>query len=437
MRKLIVGENDLKSLFPEVARQASGWDPSLILPGSNKKLEWKCSRGHIWTAQPYERTGRDKTGCPYCSNKKVLAGFNDLLTRYPDFAKEADGWDPTEVMPGNNKKYSWRCAFGHTWSVSPNSRTNSGNGCPYCGNKRVWSGFNDLQTKYPSIAGEAHGWDPKKVIFSTKKKLNWLCPKGHSFKAAVGQRTGRDKTGCPYCSNSKVLAGFNDLQTIYPEIAAEAYDWDPSTVLPKSNKKRDWICPLGHIYTSAPVDRNRPQKGGCPYCAGKKVLVGFNDLNSLFPEIAREANGWDASQVTKFSDKKLSWICSEGHTWKAIVGNRTRNGTGCPECSITGFNPGNEAWFYLLERPGEQQFGITNFIDDRLKHHSKFGWHVVEILGPRDGKEIQKAEAFLKKWLRKEIGLVPGTTENWQISKLDVQSISELKKLSGLQTEAF
>lgn len=330
MRKLIVGENDLKSLFPEVAKQANGWDPSLILPGSNKKLEWKCSRGHIWIAQPWERTGKNKTGCPYCSNKRVLPGFNDLLTRYPEIAIEADGWDPTMVMPGSSKKHSWRCKLGHTWSVSPNSRTNNENGCPYCSNKQVWEGFNDLQTRYPLIAREADNWDPKKVIFSTKKKFNWLCPRGHSFKASVGERTGTHKTGCPYCSNNKVLTGFNDLQTIHPEIAAEAHNWDPSTVLPGSTKQRDWVCPLGHIYTSPVAGRTGSRKRGCTYCAGKKVLVGFNDLNTFFPEIAQEADGWDPSQVAKSSDKKLSWICSEGHTWKAVVGNRTRNGTGCP-----------------------------------------------------------------------------------------------------------
>ena len=140
MRKLVVGENDLMSLHPKVSWQAHGWDPSLILPGSNKKLEWKCSKEHLWEATPWDRTGRDKTGCPYCSNKKVNPGFNDLRTRYLKIAKDAFGWDPTTVMPGTMKKLGWRCDKGHTWEVSPNTRTNNDNGCPYCSNKRVWVG---------------------------------------------------------------------------------------------------------------------------------------------------------------------------------------------------------------------------------------------------------------------------------------------------------
>lgn len=437
MQKLIVGKNDLKTRYPEVAKQATGWDPSTVLPGSNKKLTWKCSLGHIWQAQPWERTGKNKTGCPICANKKVLAGFNDLKIRYPSIADEAFGWDPETVMPGSSKVLCWRCKENHTWRASPNSRTNNGNGCPFCGNKKVWPGFNDLGTKFPTIAIEADGWDPEKVIYSTKKKMAWLCPKGHSYTASVVERTGSHKTGCPYCSNKQVLAGYNDLATSHPEIAAEAYKWDATTLTAGSLKRKKWICALGHIYDSDVVSRTGPRKSGCSYCAGKKVWVGYNDLRTNYPEIARQAYGWEPSEVTKYSDKIMTWICSEGHQWRASIGNRTRNKTGCPQCAVTGFNPGKPAWFYLLERPGEQQLGITNFIKDRMKYHANFGWSKVEITGPHDGVEVQKVEALLKKWLRNEVGIIPGTTENWQTIDLEIRSLAELKRLSGISTNIF
>ena len=294
-----------------------------------------------------------------------------------------------------------------------------------------------MKTKFPEIAKEVDGWDPKTIGFSTNKKLKWLCSRGHSYPATVGERTGRDKTGCPYCANQKVLVGFNDFKTVFPEIAAEAHDWDPSSAVPGSSKNRNWICSLGHTYTASLAGRTGSRKGGCTYCAGKKAWAGFNDLQTFFPEIAKEADGWDPQEVTQCSAKKFPWICAEGHSWKSTVGNRTLNGTGCPECAVTGFNPGMASWFYLLERLGEQQFGITNHIEDRLKHHSRFGWSVIEMSGPHDGEKVQRAEAFLKKWLRKEIGLIPGTTENWQIEKLEVASLMNLKSVSGLKTEIF
>ena len=47
--------------------------------------------------------------------------------------------------------------------------------------------------------------------------------KGHEWEAAVKSRT-INKTGCPYCSHNKVLAGFNDFATLLPDIAAEWSD---------------------------------------------------------------------------------------------------------------------------------------------------------------------------------------------------------------------
>ena len=61
MAKLVVGINDLATLHPENAAEADGWDPSTLLPGSNKKIHWTCNLEHAWKADPYSRNGRDKT----------------------------------------------------------------------------------------------------------------------------------------------------------------------------------------------------------------------------------------------------------------------------------------------------------------------------------------------------------------------------------------
>ena len=52
------------------------------------------------------------TGCPYCSNSKVLIGSNDLATKFPKLAKEADGWNASEYLPGSNTPLQWK------WQVS-------------------------------------------------------------------------------------------------------------------------------------------------------------------------------------------------------------------------------------------------------------------------------------------------------------------------------
>jgi hypothetical protein len=169
------------------------------------------------------------------------------------------------------------------------------------------------------------------------------------------------------------------------------------------------------------------------------VLAGFNDLATKWPEIAQEADGWDPTTVTaKSSKKKLPWLCAKGHRWKALVSSRTPpQSSGCPECSESGFKPSLPAWFYLLYRPGEQQFGITNVPQKRLKTHGISGWQELEVVGPFPGEQVQAAEKKLKQWLRNEVGLVPGTHENWFTASLEVQSLAELKARSGVETELF
>ena len=106
MGKLIVGKNDLATLYPELASEADGWDPSTVHSGSAKKLKWKCKENHSWETGVRNRS--QGKGCIYCTNRKVWVGFNDLKTKFPEIAKEADGWDPSKVLFGTHKKLKWK-----------------------------------------------------------------------------------------------------------------------------------------------------------------------------------------------------------------------------------------------------------------------------------------------------------------------------------------
>ncbi len=235
---------------------------------------------------------------------------------------------------------------------------------------------------------------------------------------------------------AKLVPGVNDLATLHPDVAAEANGWDASKVLSGSHQKKRWECKEGHTWNA--IIKNRTKlKSGCPFCANKKVLIGFNDLETKFPDIAKEADGWDASRVLSGTHQKKRWKCKEGHTWNASVDSRTSNATGCPECAEYGFNPGEPAWFYLMKRPNEQQFGITNNLDKRIKVHARFDWHKIDSTGPHDGQEVLDTENLIKKWLKKEVGLVPGKTENWFTTTLEVHSLAELKEKSGIETSIF
>jgi predicted GIY-YIG superfamily endonuclease len=105
---------------------------------------------------------------------------------------------------------------------------------------------------------------------------------------------------------------------------------------------------------------------------------------------------------------------------------------------VYGFKPDKDAWFYLMERPGEQQLGITNDFSTRIKKHESNGWSLIEhTTVPSKGQKVLDTENAFKKWLKEEIGLMEGTTENWSTTSMEVQSLAELKARSGIETDLF
>jgi hypothetical protein len=189
------------------------------------------------------------------------------------------------------------------------------------------SADNILPLVEPVLASEAHGWDPSTVTVGSNVRRPWVCRLSHVWEATVANRV--KGTGCPYCNGKKVLSGFNDLATTNPALAAQAHGWDPTTVTAGSDRLVEWQCDLGHQWSAKVCTRNRGSS--CPYCAGKKVLSGFNDLATVNPTLATQAHGWDPTTVTAGSNKIMMWRCEFDHFWEASVNNRS-HGSGCPEC---------------------------------------------------------------------------------------------------------
>ena len=93
-----------------------------------------------------------------------------------------------------------------------------------------------LSKTHPKLAKEAYGWDPSSITAGSGKKVKWKCKQGHIYQSAVRQRTSQ-VSNCPVCGNKKILPGFNDLKTTHPELAKEAFGWDPKTIGFGSGKK--------------------------------------------------------------------------------------------------------------------------------------------------------------------------------------------------------
>jgi hypothetical protein len=187
------------------------------------------------------------------------------------------------------------------------------------------------------LAKELVDGDAAKLSKGSGKKCTWKCELGHTWIATVSDRTAG--YGCPYCSGNSVWPGFNDLATTHPGLAKELVDGDPVKLSKGSHTKFTWRCELGHTWKATVKDRTAGY--GCPYCSGNSVLSGFNDLATTHPELAKELVDGDPVKLSKGSHTRFTWRCELGHTWKAIVKDRTA-GYGCPYCSgnsvLSGFN---------------------------------------------------------------------------------------------------
>ena len=329
-------------------------NPNVVGVGSHTKAWWKCKKGHSWQTEIKARVSG--IGCPYCVNKKILKGFNDFATAYPELAKQ---WHPTkngkltpeQISPHSNKTVYWLCEKGHDYELSPYKRAN-GQNCPYCNNRRLLVGFNDLETTYPDIAKE---WDysqnvgsPRDYTYRSMYKAYWKCSIcGHTWEAMIRDRVDSKYHLCPVCTlakrgkerHNKLIkeqGGITD-----PLLIAE---WDfekngkgPEEYRPQSNESVYWICSkCGYRYKARLSNRTALGRG-CACCAGKVVVPGVNDLSTTHPKLAAEwhttKNGdLHPTDVSYGMAKRIWWLCPEGHAYQATLLHRS-SGTNCPKCN--------------------------------------------------------------------------------------------------------
>ena len=408
-KKVLKGFNDLQTVNPALAKEwnyekDNGLTPEEVTPSSNRKVWWKCNKGHEWQASINSRNKGH--GCPYCSGLYVIKGKNDLQTVNPTLAKE---WNwvknndltPRDVLTNSEKKVWWKCQKGHEWQATITNR-NRGRGCPICNSERQTSfpeyvivyyikkygldvihsykakGY-ELDIYIPSrkIAIEYDGyfWHKNKTDKDLEKNQKCLQDGIKLYRIREGLHSLNDSS-IDYIVQenqvdlsktleeilSKIIGTNIDIDIKRDLIAIEnlreytekhnsilfsnpkiANEWNyekngnlkPEHLSTNSNKKVWWKCGNGHEW-QANID-SRTRGNGCPYCSGKYTAKGENDLQTLNPVLAKEWNyekndGLSPEDVTPNSGKRVWWKCSKGHEWQAKIYHRN-NGSGCPYCS--------------------------------------------------------------------------------------------------------
>ncbi len=348
-------DNSLAAKFPEIAAE---WDydkngdltPKLIVYGSQKKVFWKCARGHVWKTTPSSRT-RDDTGCPKCrpnrskieirifTEMNALIGGAQAQTKVGKY--ELDVFFPALNLAIEVDGYPWHSKKGQ-FDLEKSQ---------FCENKGILL-IRVRDDRLDGIAGTTVPYNDKQarnalpICKAVAKTILELIDLPSNMRARVetyikGRRFAAQDTFQRTIAELPSPEASRSLATMHPAIAKE---WDvarnhpltPFDVTPGSGEKVWWVCSAGHGWNAAIYSRAGKRPVGCPICSNRKVTP-TSSLNYTFPEIAREwhpTNNHNLSpeDVVPGSGKKVWWQCRYGHDWQMPIERRTKLGRGCPVC---------------------------------------------------------------------------------------------------------
>lgn len=351
--KLVKGINTFADYYPQylpIYSPNNVWKPDEIFYDSRRWLKWICNTCH-GEYSAYVKEIVNGKECPFCSEKYPLPGFNTLAVKHPDIAamwseKNEISADET-LVNGNNAV--WTCPVCHGDYNAPIKEVVNGNvDCPYCNDRKLLPGFNSLATRYPDIA----------VMWSGKNKFSadqilpnttmafWTCPTCHGDYPARINKVINGKVECPYCSNRKVLPGFNSLAAKYPDIAnmwSTQNKLSADQVLPNVNYAL-WTCPTCRENYPARIIDVINGVADCPYCSGRKALPGKTSFAALHPDLMED---WDyianyclvnPDEILDTYSQKVWWNCkrSSEHKYPLSPADKVfyqkRHRESCPYC---------------------------------------------------------------------------------------------------------
>lgn len=323
--------------------------------GSNRKIHWKCERGHKWTTMMGTRT-INGSGCPFCRTNRVsypesyiyyaLTSIIPNVERNFKLPKELGGYELDICVPDSKLVIEYDGAKWHTVPVNGEFPEGSkerlkSDICKDYGLRLIHI-YDGAKCEEPEIHNDLIVYHYTTTYSQLDKVVQILLNELHVDKE-IDFKTIKRKA----LAEKKTVREEKTLAYKFPEIAAE---WDyenndgytPETISAGSSYKAHWIDEYGHRWI-AEVKQRTINGTGCPVCAGKVALEGFNDLQTRLPELSKEwhptLNDIKPTDVTVSSSKIVYWKCTkcgygENGEWKAPISRRTAKGyeTGCPKC---------------------------------------------------------------------------------------------------------
>lgn len=360
--KVVVPETSLATNFPDLASQ---WHPTKngkltpdkVTTGSNRKVWWRCNKGHVWQAIINDRV-RKNYGCRICAGRSTslleMRLFTELRTIFADarWRSKVSGFEVDLLLPSRNIGIEADGSYWHREKLE--SDLNKNQLVKEAGLKLIRLRERPLPSLSPSDIEYSSQDSDLKVIHSLLDRILEMDNTPETLAVINAYKARGHLVAEPYfrklAANLPAPPFENSLASINPDLAKE---WNyeknipltPEMFLPKSKRKVWWRCGAkGHEYAAGIGDR--ANGNGCPYCRGLKVAPE-NSLATVFPKVAA---GWDVERndgltphdVTRSSNRKVWWKCDKcGGRWIASVDSRASLKRGCPYCAGKRVNNSN------------------------------------------------------------------------------------------------
>ena len=349
----ILGVNDLASQCPDLA---SEWHPTKngeltpkdVTRSANKKVWWLGKCGHEWEAIVGSRyLGR---GCPICRKefkvsypeKAIYYYLHKYLSPISVIENYTADWLKGKELDIFIPELKFAIEYdGENWHTDIDADKEKDTICK----KNNINLLRIRESKLPNL-------DTSTVYFikgssdrddELIKAINYVFKYiSNKYKLDISYKIDLNNDRIEIYSLMDFSKKNKSLKNLYPEIANEWHPTKNGRITPEyvsahSHRKYWWLCPHNHEYDMSVKDRVGKQLN-CPICSGHRVLKGFNDLKTKRPEIAIE---WHPtlniditpSDVMEYSNKKVWWLCPQGHSYQYTIAHRTKNSRNCPICS--------------------------------------------------------------------------------------------------------
>ena len=310
--------------------------PSNMYFGSHDKVWWKCEFGHEWKTEVRLRYYKHH-GCPVCAKQcrtsfaeqsllfYVKKYFPDTISGDVSIGMELDIYIPSRQIAIEYDGVFWHAGNKEVGDLRKNNLCRQNN--IRLIRVREW-GLSHIENCEEIFRTDN---DESSLVLTIRDILSHLS----IFDCDIDLDADR----LAICDNYIMMRRTNNLAILHPDLANE---WNyeknlnlkPNFFTSGSNQKVWWKCELGHEWKTSIVHRVHGRN--CPYCSGKKVLFGFNDLMTKNPKLADEWNcekngGLTPDAITVGSNRKVWWKCKSGHEWQARIPERMK-GVGCPYC---------------------------------------------------------------------------------------------------------